>query len=82
MDRLQDTIALAKCSIYVHATGQRVKIQSVGLAPQFTWYTVYWVSRVLLLRDCFLVVYIFALDSSLNTAIKPHICRGPNKHTS
>ena len=39
----------------------------VSLAPQFTWYTVYWVSRVLLPRDCFQVVYIFALHSSLNT---------------
>ena len=42
-------------------------IPLVSLAPQFTWYTVYWVSRVLLPRDCFQVVYIFAFHSSLNT---------------
>ena len=39
----------------------------VVLGTQFKRYTVYWVSRVLLPRDCFQVVYIFALHSSLNT---------------
>ena len=46
---------------------QSYRIYYVSLAPQFKRYTVYWVSRVLLPRDCFQVVYIFALHSSLNT---------------
>ena len=49
-------------------TGWDESVDSVSLAPQFTWYPVYWVLRVLVPRDCFQVVYIFALHSSLNTS--------------
>ena len=53
---------------FARKTQDFLLVDNVNLAPQFTWYTVHWVSRVLLPRDCFQVVYIFAFHSSLNTS--------------